>query len=94
MLRRVRAEWPVATASFLLILGATSLLAGGALYGDAVGVAGLQQALRAAPPTDRSIVVRTSARVEDMAAIDAAATAEVAAVVGPSGGTVSRIVSG
>ena len=92
MLRRVRAEWPVATASFLLILGATSLLASGALYGDAVGLAGLQQALRTAAPTDRSVIVRTTGRVEDVASIDAAASTELAALVGPSGGSVFRVL--
>lgn len=92
MLRRVWAEWPVATASFLLILGATSLLASGALYGDAVGLAGLQQALRAVPPTDRSVILRTTGRVEDVEGIDVIATTEMQALVSPSGGSVFRVI--
>jgi hypothetical protein len=92
VLRRVRAEWPVATASFLLILGATSLLASGALYGDAVGLAGLQQALRSAAPTDRSVIARTTGRIEDVETVDAAATTEMQALVDPSGGSFYRVI--
>jgi hypothetical protein len=91
VLLRIRADWPVVAAAWLLLACATTLVATTALYGDAVALGGLRQALLAAPPTDRTINLRMLAAPADLPAIDRAATSELQRAVATSGGEVSLV---
>ncbi len=92
MLIRLRADWPVVAAAWVLLLCATTLLTAGTLYGDAVALGGVRDAVAAAPALDRAIVVRSSALIDDAAALDGPIRSRLDAITGPSGGTVDAIV--
>ena len=91
VVHRSRADRLVVAAAFVLLLSAVSLLATGALYGDTVALGGLRQAVLAAPPADRSVVVRTSATPAEVAALDATVTQELTTALGSSGGEVALV---
>lgn len=91
VVHRSRADRLVVAAAFVLLLSAVSLLTTGALYGDTVALGGLRQAVLAAPPADRSVVVRTSATPAEVAALDATVTRELTTALGSSGGEVALV---
>ncbi|HTG41952.1 MAG TPA: hypothetical protein VK697_10110, partial [Methylomirabilota bacterium] len=67
VVRRSLADWPVVLAAWLLLVSATTLLATGVVYGDAVASSGLHRSILAAPPANRTVVASMSS---DPAAID------------------------
>ena len=83
---RARAEWPVETAAFLLLLCATTLLATGALYSDTVALGGLRRAFLDADPVARSVIVRTSTPASAVTATDAAVGPRIRSALGTTGG--------
>ena len=85
-------DWPVVAAAWVLLLCATSLLAGGALYGDTVALGGLRNALVAASAADRSIVVDTSGLPDASVTLDSAIRSSLQRVVDPTGGEVAEVV--
>ncbi len=89
----MRADWPVVIAAWLLLLCATTLLTGGALYGDTVALGGLRAALAQADVADRSIVVTSGDPASQAGALDAAIRPVIEAAVGPSGGLVARVAT-
>ena len=91
MVHRSRADWPVVVAAFALLVCAIGLLATGALYGDTVALGGLRQAILAAPPIDRAVVVRTAATADELPAVDAAIRDELATALASSGGEVALV---
>ncbi|MBI3747844.1 MAG: hypothetical protein HY262_03210, partial [Chloroflexi bacterium] len=93
VLRRIRADWPVAAAAWLLLLCATTLLTGGALYGDTVALGGLRAAIAAAPVTDRSIVVTSDAPASQAGTLDRGIRPELQRALALPGGYVARIAS-
>lgn len=92
MLRRSRADWPVVLASWVLLASALSLIAAGTLYTEAVTLAGLHRELVAAPPADRSVVVRTRILPDRIDDADAAITPELERVLLPTGGDLVRVL--
>lgn len=92
VLKRSRADWPVVLASWVLLACALSLLAAGALYTDAVTLAGLHRELESRPAVERAIVVRTKILADRWAAADAAVMPELARTIAPTGGSVARII--
>jgi ABC-type lipoprotein release transport system permease subunit len=56
-LQRMRADWPIVVAAWLITLLAATLLAAGPIYSDAVSLAGLRRTLADAPTTDANIAV-------------------------------------
>ena len=92
VLLRIRADWPVAVAAWLLLVAAATLLAAGLLYADTVAVGGLRQALLDAPARERTIAVWTLARADELAAVDAAVTEELEATLAGTGGEVALVV--
>ncbi len=93
VVHRSRADWPVVAAAFVLLVGAIALLTTGALYGDTVALGGLRQAVAAAPPADRAILVRTSAAPADIAGLDGAVRAALDRALSASGGEIGLVVS-
>ena len=84
VVRRSRADLPVVTATWLLLLSAITLLAGGVVYGDTAALAALQRGVLAAPGPDRSIVVGESASGEQLANTDTIVRDQVDAALRPA----------
>ncbi len=93
VVHRSRADWPVVTAAFVLLVCAVGLLTTGALYGETVALGGLRQAVLAAPPADRAIVVRTSAAPAEVAALDRTVFDHVGGSLSTVGGEVDLVVA-
>jgi FtsX-like permease family len=92
VVHRGRADWPVVTAAFVLLVCAITLLATGALYGDTVALGGLRQAVLAAPPADRAVLTRMSASATDIGTLDATVAPEIRAAISAAGGEVALVV--
>lgn len=76
-LRRARAAWPIVLAAGLTCLLATTLLAAGPIYADAVSQAGLRRVMADAPVADANVEItlraeRAAAREMDEAVITTA----------------------
>jgi len=56
-LQRMRADWPIVAAAWLITLLAATLLAAGPVYSDAVSLAGLRRTLADAPTIDVNIEI-------------------------------------
>ena len=93
VVHRSRADWPVVTAAFVLLVCAVGLLTTGALYGETVALGGLRQAVLAAPPADRAIVVRTSAAPAEVAALDQTVFDQLGGSLSTVGGEVDLVVA-
>jgi hypothetical protein len=93
VVHRSRADWPVVAAAFALLVCAIGLLATGALYGEAVARGGLRQAVLAAPPAERTVVVRTAAAPADVAATDAKVRGELGTALAATGGEIVQVGS-
>jgi hypothetical protein len=91
VVQRSLADWPVVLAAWLLLVCATTLLATGVVYGDAVAIGGLQRALLAAPPAGRAMDVTLLSDVDRIADLDAAIRPELAAAMSVAGGEIVRI---
>ncbi len=69
-LERMRVDWPIVGAAWLITLLAATLLAAGPIYSSAVSLAGLHRVLADAPVADANIEVTLRADVADAQAID------------------------
>jgi hypothetical protein len=90
VLKRSMADWPVVVGGWLLLLCATTVIAAGALYSEAVAVEGLRRTIETAPPADRNVLVWTSGG-RDAGALDASVTALLRPIVDANGGEISRV---
>ena len=93
VLRRIRADWPVAAAAWVLLLCATTLLTGGALYGDTVALGGLRAAIAQAPFADRSLVVTSEAPASQARTLDRGIRPEIERALALPGGIVARVAT-
>jgi hypothetical protein len=91
-IRRSRADWPFALASWLLLLCATTLLAAGPVYGDAVAVQGLRGAVLRAAPADRTVRVGLSVPAGSEVAVDAVVSNALRASLSPAAAEVAEVV--
>jgi hypothetical protein len=87
-LRRSRADWPIVFAAGLICLLAATLLAAGAIYANAVSIAGLHRVLADAPVQSANISVSTRVPIADVDAVDAIVEDELGRVFGPVGGEI------
>jgi hypothetical protein len=92
VVRRSLADWPVVLAAWLLLVSATTLLATGVVYGDAVASSGLHRSILAANPGTRTAVVTLSAEPGSIDDLDAAIRPIVSTAIAASGGEVARVV--
>jgi hypothetical protein len=83
----------VAVAAWLLLLCATTLLTGGALYGDTVALGGLRTAIAEAPFADRSLVVTSEEPASQVGPLDRAIRAELDRAIALPGGIVALVAS-
>lgn len=91
VVQRSLADWPVVLAAWLLLVCATTLLATGVVYGDAVASGGLQRALLAAPPATRALDVALTTDPGALGPLDAAIRPELARAMAATGGDIVRI---
>ncbi len=91
VVQRSLADWPVVLAAWLLLVCATTLLATGVVYGDAVASGGLHRALFAAPPATRALEVALSADPAAIDTLDAAIRPELQSAMASTGGEIVRI---
>jgi hypothetical protein len=91
VVQRSLADWPVVAAAWLLLVCATTLLATGVVYGDAVAAGGLHRALLSAPPATRALDVSLSSEPGAIETLDAGIRPEMARATAATGGDVVRI---
>ena len=91
VVQRSLADWPVVSAAWLLLVCATTLLATGVVYGDAVAAGGLHRALLSAPPASRALDVSLSSDPGSIDSLDAAIRPEIQGAIAATGGDVVRV---
>ncbi|HSM38499.1 MAG TPA: hypothetical protein VK838_04135, partial [Candidatus Limnocylindrales bacterium] len=89
-LQRMRSDWPIVAAAWLITLLAATLLAAGPIYSDAVSLAGLRRTLADAPVTDVNIEITALAPVDRVALVGAEVERQLAAASGSLGSRVER----
>ena len=93
-LERMRVDWPIVGAAWLITLLAATLLAAGPIYSSAVSLAGLHRVLADAPVPDANVAVTLRADVADAQAIDTTVSRALRDAMGdlPTGGPLERAV--
>jgi hypothetical protein len=92
VVQRSLADWPVVLAAWLLLVSATTLLATGVIYGDAVASGGLHRSILAAPPATRTIDVSLTAEPAAIEGLDTTIRPALQAALAASGGEIVRVV--
>lgn len=87
-LDRMRADWPIVGAAWLITLLATSLLAAGPLYSTAVSTAGLHRVLADAPVPAANVEVSLLGNGETARDADARVSRVLREALGPGAGIV------
>jgi len=86
VIRRIRADWSVVAAAWVLLVASATLLTAGTLYADAVAVGGLRTSVRNAAPVDRSARVLLTGAAQDADMLNAAVDGELDRLVASGGG--------
>ena len=94
VVQRSLADWLIVAATWLVVLLATSLVAVGVLYGDAVALTGLRRILADAAPTDTSIVVELRWSPDDLETLQRATDRQVGRILGWTGGELDTVAHG
>ncbi|HYL41585.1 MAG TPA: FtsX-like permease family protein, partial [Candidatus Binatus sp.] len=89
-LQRIRTDWPVVVAAWLIMLLAAVVFAAGAIYPSAASEAGLRRALADAPAADVQIELSRYGSATDAGAVDDRVRATMAAAIAPVGGAIVR----
>ena len=92
VVQRSLADWPVVLAAWLLLVSATTLLATGVVYGDAVASSGLHRSILAAPAASRTVVVAMSAGTTEIDGLDGAIRPAIQAAIAAADGEITRVV--
>ena len=90
VLHRSFADWLIVAATWLVIVCATTLLAIGVLYGDAVALSGLRQAIAAEPVTDDQRGGRHARRPDELAEVDEVIGHQAGRILGWTDGELAR----
>ncbi len=92
VLQRSLADWLIVAATWLVIVCATTLLAIGVLYGDAVALSGLRQTLAAEPADATTIDVLMRVEPGELASVDDVVTRQSRRILGWTGGELARTI--
>ena len=92
VLQRSLADWLIVLATWLVIVCATTLLAIGVLYGDAVALSGLRQTLAAESVSATSIDVRMRVDPEELETVDEVVTRQSRRILGWTDGELARTI--
>lgn len=90
--QRSLAHWLLVAATWLVILCATTLLAIGVLYGDAVALSGLHQRLADEPAAATAVEVQMRAEPAELVAVDEVVAGQSGRILGWADGEVTRRV--
>jgi hypothetical protein len=90
-LRRMRADWLIVAAAWLIAVLAATLLAAGPIYASAVSLAGLHRVLTEAPPEEANVQASVRVEVGRAAEVSQAVVDELARAAGSVGGDVVRL---
>ncbi|MGH3041911.1 MAG: FtsX-like permease family protein, partial [Gaiellaceae bacterium] len=90
VLKRAAHDRVVVAAAFVTIILATTLLASGPVYADAVALSGLQRTLEDAPVRDVTIAVSGNLPADDYEAADERVSGGFEEAFGPGGATIHR----
>lgn len=91
VLQRSLADWLIVAATWLMILCATTLVAIGILYGDAVALTGLRQVIRETPATATTIQVEMRAPGDELAEIEPRIERQIDRILGWTGGELIKV---
>jgi hypothetical protein len=91
VLQRSLAEWLIVAATWVVVLGATTLVAIGVLYGDAVALTGLRRIIADQPLATTTVVVEMRAAADELDAAQAAVDRQAGRILGWTGGEMVRI---
>ena len=92
VLQRSFADWLIVAATWLVILCATTLVAIGVLYGDAVALTGLRQVLADQPAVTTSIAVDTRASADELAEAEPKIERQLSRILGWTGGELVSVL--
>ncbi|MGQ0608911.1 MAG: FtsX-like permease family protein [Chloroflexota bacterium] len=92
VLQRSLGDWLIVVATWLVIVCATTLLAIGVLYGDAVALSGLRQTLAAESITATSIDVQMRVEPDELATVDEVVSAQSRRILGWTDGELARMI--
>ena len=90
---RARHDRTVLAGAAVIVLLATSLIAAGLIYADAVASAGLHRTLADAPPASSGIEIGAPLRVDRLEALDSEVRTAAAQVFGQGGAAVTARIS-
>jgi len=93
VLHRSSADWLIVVATWLVIVCATTLLAIGVLYGDAVALSRLRQVIAAEPVAATSVVVDMRVDPEELASVDEVVSHQTRRILGWTDGELARIIT-
>lgn len=88
-LHRTRADWPIVAAAALISILASTLLAAGPIYSNAVSEAGLRRTLADTPTTEANIEISARVAPADLESADATVEGLANDAIGSTGATVS-----
>src|SRR5215204_2632242 len=86
VLKRSLSDWLILLAAFITILLATTLLASGPIYADAVTLSGVRRTLHDSPVRDSNVEVSARIRGPDYAALDETVLAVASGSFATTGG--------
>ena len=86
VVQRSFADWLIVAATWLVILCATTLVAIGVLYGDAVALTGLRQVLADQPPVTTAVAVDTRVSADELADVEPKIDRQLSRILGWTGG--------
>lgn len=89
-LQRMRADWPIVAAAWLITMLSAVLFAAGVIYPAAAAEAGLQRALRDAPVASRSLEIARYEKAANVAVIDPKVVGALQDLIARQGGTIVR----
>ena len=92
VLQRSVADWLIVVATWLVIVCATTLLAIGVLYGDAVALSGLRQTLASQPGAATSIDVQMRVAPGELGTVDEAVGRQLRRILGWTDGELARTI--
>ncbi|MEA2651238.1 MAG: hypothetical protein QOI85_959, partial [Chloroflexota bacterium] len=92
VLQRSVADWLIVVATWLVIVCATTLLAIGVLYGDAVALSGLRRTLAAQPAAATSIDVQMRVEPGELGTVDDVVSRQSRRILGWTDGELARTI--
>jgi hypothetical protein len=92
VVQRSFADWLIVAATWLVILCATTLVAIGVLYGDAVALTGLRQVLADEPAVTTVVAVDTRVSADELADVESKIDRQLSRILGWTDGELISVM--